>query len=108
MLPPAPKKVKGKLAIPYPAGRGSPKKRDPMSWNGWVVYTDINKECWRVVNNKFMALRASPPAHPETAPRRSEVIREVQGQRGGHPNRSTEEGEGEKKEDGWMREVGEG
>ena len=39
---------------------------------------------------KLLTLRVSPPAHPETTPRRVEVTREVWEQRGGQPNQAKE------------------
>ena len=43
-----------------------------------------------VVKYQFLTLHVSPPAHPETTPRRVEVIREVWEQRRGQPNRAKE------------------
>ena len=57
---------------------GKPKPRNPQ---------ETLKNNW-----KFLTLRVSPPAHPETTPRRVEVIKEVREQRGGQSNRAKEEG----------------
>ena len=57
---------------------------------------------------EFLTLRVSPPAHPETTPRRVEVIRKVWEQKKGTAEPSEGWRRRRRRLDGWMREWGEG